>query len=114
MRNSFIRTDADEVTCMHWSDDSFGCFPSYLLGSIYDGMFLEAAEKEFGSIDTLLAEGKIRAITEWLNTSIHQYGSLRLPGEVIRTFFRRKREGGSKCSALTFYSDAANCCQPIF
>ena len=24
---------------MHWSDGSFGYFPSYLLGSIYDGMY---------------------------------------------------------------------------
>lgn len=26
---------------MHWSDGSFGYFPSYLLGSIYDGMYLD-------------------------------------------------------------------------
>lgn len=30
---------------MHWSDGSFGYFPSYLLGSIYDGMYLEAIKR---------------------------------------------------------------------
>ena len=60
---------------MHWSDGSFGYFPSYLLGSIYDGMFLEAAQKDLGDLDQLLADGKIRTITSWLNEKIHQYGS---------------------------------------
>lgn len=68
---------------MHWSDGSFGYFPSYLLGSIYDGMFLETMETELGSVDTLLAEGRIGEITKWLNERIHQYGSTRTPKEVI-------------------------------
>ncbi len=133
VRNSFIRTEADEVTyCfhiiiryeiekaifrenisvdqlpelwnqkmqeylqitpandaegilqdMHWSDGSFGYFPSYLLGSIYDGMFLDALEAEMGSVDTILKEGRIKEITKWLNEKIHQYGSTRTPKEVI-------------------------------
>lgn len=68
---------------MHWSDGSFGYFPSYLLGSIYDGMYIEALEKELGSIDTILAEGRIGDITKWLNEKIHWYGSTRTPKEVI-------------------------------
>lgn len=66
----------------HWSDGSFGYFPSYLLGSIYDGMFLEAIEKDLGSVDQLLSQGKIMEITNWLNTNIHQYGSLYTSHEV--------------------------------
>ena len=68
---------------MHWSDGSFGYFPSYLLGSIYDGMYLEAVEKELGSVDQLLAEGRISEITKWLNEKIHWYGSTREPKTVI-------------------------------
>jgi carboxypeptidase Taq len=133
VRNSFIRTEADEVTyClhiiiryeiekaifrdgvsveelpklwnekmqeylkitpqndtegilqdMHWSDGSFGYFPTYLLGSIYDGMFLDALEQDLGSVDAILKEGRIREITEWLNRKIHVYGSTRLPKDVI-------------------------------
>ena len=70
---------------MHWSDGSFGYFPSYLLGSIYDGMFLQAIEHDLGSIDELLAAGRILEITHWLNEKIHWYGSRREPKEVIRT-----------------------------
>ncbi len=133
VRNSFIRTEADEVTyCfhiiiryeiekaifrdgvsvqelpalwnrkmqeylhitpendaegilqdMHWSDGSFGYFPTYLLGSIYDGMYLEALEEELGSVDEILAKGHILDITKWLNEKIHWYGSTRTPKEVI-------------------------------
>ena len=44
---------------MHWSDGSFGYFPSYLLGSIYDGMYLEAIQKDLGDLDTVLENGRI-------------------------------------------------------
>lgn len=68
---------------MHWSDGSFGYFPSYLLGSIYDGMYLQQLEKEMGPVDDVLREGRIKEITKWLNEKIHQYGSTRRPKEVI-------------------------------
>jgi len=67
----------------HWSDGSFGYFPTYLLGSIYDGMYLEALEADMGSVDDILAGGRILDITHWLNRKIHRYGSTRLPKEVI-------------------------------
>lgn len=75
---------------MHWSDGSFGYFPSYLLGSIYDGMFLEAIEKELGSIDTILAQGEICKITEWLNKKIHYFGNTRSPKEVLEAVCGRE------------------------
>ncbi len=78
------KTDSEGILQdMHWSDGSFGYFPSYLLGSIYDGMFIEAIEKDLGSIDDILAAGEIKKITKWLNENIHQYGSTRTSGEVL-------------------------------
>lgn len=68
---------------MHWSGGSFGYFPTYLLGSIYDGMLLEQVEEELGELDTLLQEGRIQEITKWLNEKIHVYGSSRLPKDTI-------------------------------
>ena len=80
------KNDAEGVLQdMHWSDGSFGYFPSYLLGSIYDGMFLEAIEKDLGSIDDILAAGDIKKITAWLKENIHQYGSTRISSEVLKT-----------------------------
>ncbi|MCD7746098.1 MAG: carboxypeptidase M32 [Lachnospiraceae bacterium] len=69
---------------MHWSDGSFGYFPSYLLGSMYDGMFLEALEKELGDVDEILSDGRIRDITAWLNENIHRNGSFYNSSEVLQ------------------------------
>ncbi len=78
------QTDAEGILQdMHWSDGSFGYFPSYLLGSMYDGMFLEELEKEKGSVDVILEEGRISEITAWLNENIHRYGSLYNSKEVL-------------------------------
>lgn len=68
---------------MHWSDGGFGYFPSYLLGSIYDGMLLDTLQEELGDVDELLKSGKIGEITAWLNRKIHRYGSTRKPKDAI-------------------------------
>ena len=59
---------------MHWSDGSFGYFPSYLMGSIFDGMLLEKIENTLGNVDVILSEGRIKEITKFLNENIHRYG----------------------------------------
>ncbi len=58
---------------VHWSECSFGYFPSYLLGSIFDGMLLETINEKLGNVDELLKSGKIREITNFLNKNIHKY-----------------------------------------
>ena len=75
---------------VHWSDASFGYFPSYLLGSIYDGMLLDTIGQELGSVDELLAAGRISEITRWLNEKIHWYGNTRKPKEVIEAVCGRE------------------------
>ena len=45
---------------IHWAEGAFGYFPSYLLGSIYDGMFLEAIEEKLGNICNITT-GKLDA-----------------------------------------------------
>ncbi len=59
---------------VHWSQGSFGYFPSYLLGSILDGMLLETINNKLGSIDNILKEGHIKKITKFLQDNIHKYG----------------------------------------
>ena len=46
-------------------------------------MFLEAIEKDLGSIDDILAAGDIKKITAWLRENIHQYGATRISSEVL-------------------------------
>ena len=69
---------------MHWFDGSFGYFPSYLLGSIYDGMFLEAMESDLGNLDDILCRGDIAVITHWLNEKIHRKGGMEKPKDILK------------------------------
>lgn len=59
---------------MHWSEGAFGYFPSYLLGSIFDGMLLETINIKLGNVNDLLEQGRIKEITKFLNENIHKYG----------------------------------------
>lgn len=68
---------------VHWSRGSFGYFPSYLIGSIYDGMFIEAIENDLGSIDELLKDGKIKEITNYLINKIYVSGGAYTSLEII-------------------------------
>ena len=38
---------------IHWSECAFGYFPTYLLGSIFDGMLLENINNKLGDVDEL-------------------------------------------------------------
>lgn len=74
----------------HWAGGSFGYFPTYLLGTIYDGMFLEALEEEKGSVDEILANGNIKEITAWLQENIHKNGSLYTSAEVVHRVCKKE------------------------
>lgn len=69
---------------LHWSAGFLGYFPTYLLGSIYDGMFLEAMEKELGLMDDILSRGGVLQATGWLKENIFRYGDLQTSPETIQ------------------------------
>ena len=60
---------------VHWSDASFGYFPTYALGSAYAAQFMYAMEKEI-DLDVDLMNGDLSPMFSWLNNEIHQYGGL--------------------------------------
>ena len=68
---------------IHWAEGDFGYFPSYLIGNIYDGMFINTIEEKVGPIDELLKNGEINKITEFLIKNIYQYGSAYNSYEII-------------------------------
>ena len=68
---------------IHWSESDFGYFPSYLIGNIYDGMFITAIENNVGSIDELLKNGEIKKITAFLKENIYKFGGAYNSSEII-------------------------------
>mmetsp|Transcript_18334 Transcript_18334/g.30800 ORF Transcript_18334/g.30800 Transcript_18334/m.30800 type:complete len:563 (+) Transcript_18334:153-1841(+) len=70
-------TDAEGVLQdVHWSDGSFGYFPSYTLGAMFACQFYQAALKELPGLEKSIALGDFRPLKEWLGAKIHQVGSL--------------------------------------
>ena len=51
---------------VHWAEGAFGYFPSYLIGSIFDGMLLDVIKKNLGNIDEILKTDNIKVITDYL------------------------------------------------
>lgn len=68
---------------VHWAEGDFGYFPSYLIGSIFDGMFLEIIENDLGSIDEILKSGNIKVITKYLIENIYVNGAAFTGREVL-------------------------------
>jgi carboxypeptidase Taq len=69
---------------VHWSDGSFGYFPSYALGYMYAAQIKQAMLKDLPDFDGLLEAGDIAPIREWLNEKIHKYGKTKKPLEILK------------------------------
>lgn len=77
----------DKDGCMqdiHWTDGSFGYFPSYTLGAMYAAQFFAAAKKADGTIPAALEKGDFTPLKSWLAKNIHQYGCLLSTDELLK------------------------------
>jgi carboxypeptidase Taq len=81
-----IEVPNDTMGClqdMHWAGGMFGYFPTYALGSAYGAQMKVFMERDIGSLEKLIAEGKISEITAWLGEKFHKYGCLLKPEELF-------------------------------
>lgn len=69
---------------VHWAGASFGYFPSYALGYIYASQFKTAMLKDIPQFDSLLEQGDLAPIKEWLTKNVHQYGALKKPLDILK------------------------------
>lgn len=80
------KTDREGVLQdVHWSNGSFGYFPTYTLGNLYAAQFTARLHQDFGGrekIEAIIERGELGTILSWLRTNIHQYGSLYWPKEL--------------------------------
>lgn len=67
---------------VHWSDGSFGYFPSYSLGNMYAAQIMQKLQRDI-SVDECLRQGNLTVIKDWLAERIYQYGKLLTPNEII-------------------------------
>lgn len=81
---------------MHWSDGSFGYFPSYTLGNLYGAQFLNKMKKDIPSLCEQISSGDLFAINKWLKENIHKFGLIYEPEDII------KRVTGEELNAKYF------------
>ncbi|MGO5000463.1 carboxypeptidase M32 [Oceanisphaera sp. W20_SRM_FM3] len=60
---------------IHWTDGSFGYFPSYTLGAMYAAQQAQAIQTELGSFEQLISHN-LPSIFDWLQRNIWQHASL--------------------------------------
>lgn len=67
---------------VHWSDGSFGYFPTYSLGSFYAAQWEHSIKKEFSDFTDRVERGELRFIKEWLHKNIYMHGRIYFPDEM--------------------------------
>ena len=81
-----IRPDTDAEGCLqdiHWTNGTFGYFPTYSLGSVLAAQLYDAADAEIGPIDDTVRAGEFDALHEWLTENVHRHGKRYPTGDLI-------------------------------
>lgn len=79
-----VGNDSDGVLQdMHWSDGSFGYFPSYALGNLYAAQFYKAAVRDIPNLEESMAKGNFRDLLKWLRRNIHIRGKKYSAEEIL-------------------------------
>jgi len=69
---------------IHWTDGSFGYFPSYTLGAMYAAQQFKVVEKTYPNINESIAKGDFSQAFTWLKKNIWQKGSLLTTDELMK------------------------------
>lgn len=84
-----IKNDSEgALQDVHWSQGSFGYFPTYALGNIYSAAFYKKLCSDVGGravVDASLRFGDYSLITSWLDTNIWSKGKLYSPEVLLES-----------------------------
>jgi len=69
---------------IHWTDGSFGYFPSYTLGAMYAAQYFATLRRQQPDIDARIAAGDYAPVFDWLNANIWSQASRWETPELIR------------------------------
>jgi len=60
---------------IHWTDGTFGYFPSYTLGAMYAAQYFAALRAQTPDLDARIAAGDLSAMFGWLEEKIWSQAS---------------------------------------
>jgi carboxypeptidase Taq len=68
----------------HWSDLTFGYFPTYALGNVVSVQLWERAEADAGPFDEQFERGEFGPLREWLSEHVYRWGRTFTPQELLQ------------------------------
>lgn len=68
---------------IHWTDGSFGYFPTYTLGAMYAAQYGHFLRRKFPDFNEMIASGDFHQIFGWLRENIWTQGSMYSTEELI-------------------------------
>jgi carboxypeptidase Taq len=69
---------------VHWSDLSFGYFPTYALGNVISVQLWERASADLGDLFEQFEQGEFAPLREWLRDHVHHWGRTLEPKELLQ------------------------------
>jgi carboxypeptidase Taq len=68
----------------HWASGSYGYFPSYAIGNIYDGMFVKKMSRDVPGWRKALKRGEFKPVGDWLARNVQNKGNLHDPPDLMK------------------------------
>jgi len=81
-----VTVPSDREGCMqdiHWSDGSFGYFPTYTLGAMTAAQLFAKCKKDNPNILNEISQGNFNSLVSWLRENVHSKGCLYTADELI-------------------------------
>ncbi|SCK19762.1 carboxypeptidase M32 [Vogesella sp. LIG4] len=69
---------------IHWTDGSFGYFPSYTLGAMYAAQYFATIRRQVPDLDARIAAGDLAPVFDWLEANIWSQASRWETGELVQ------------------------------
>jgi len=90
----------------HWASGYYGYFPSYAMGNVYDGMWLEKIAKDEPNWLAEVGKGNTKPAIDWLKQNVHHYSSLYDPADLVKKITGKETTAGPYLNYLeNKYSD---------
>ncbi|TFG28231.1 carboxypeptidase M32 [Candidatus Thorarchaeota archaeon] len=74
----------------HWASGYYGYFPSYAMGNVYDGMWLERLDKDEPNWLAEVEKGNSKPAIDWMVRNVHQKSSMYDPGVLVEMITGKK------------------------
>ena len=78
---------------IHWSQGSFGYFPSYALGSAFGAQMYETMKTQM-DVEGLLEQGNPAPIREYLREHVHRYGKMKPSRQILKDMTGKEFDAG--------------------